>query len=318
MNRILVVGGSGFIGRSVCEKLVERSGGGGGRIKVPSRRPQRARELAVLPTVEVMRADIHDDAQLARLVARCDAVINLVGILHGSQAEFERAHVELPARLARACRAAGVRRIVHVSALGADSAAPSKYLRSKAAGEAAWRASWVEPTIVRPSVVFGERDRFINLFARLQRAFPVLPLAAADARFQPVWVEDLAAAIVRTLDMHSAAGQTYEAAGPTVCTLRELVQMAGLWSGHPRKVVALPDALARLQATLFELLPGQPLISRDNLDSMKVPNVASGSAFGLAALGIRPVALDTVMRPLLEQRAGVQRLRPLRAHARRP
>ena len=317
MNRILVLGGTGFIGRSVCEKLVERSGGGGGRIKVPTRRPMRAGDLWALPTVEVIHADIHDDAQLTRLVARCDAVINLVGILHGSEAEFQRAHVDLPTRLARACKGAGVRRIVHVSAIGADSAAPSKYLRSKAGGEAALRQSGVELTLLRPSVVFGERDRFINLFARLQRVFPIMPLAGADARFQPVWVEDLAAAIARTLDTPGAAGQLYEVAGPTVYTLRELVQMAGAWSGHSRKVIALPDALARVQAALFEMLPGRPLISRDNLDSMKVPNVASGTAPGLTALGIQPVALDTVMRPLLQHRAGVQRLQPLRAQARR-
>ncbi|HMC17284.1 MAG TPA: complex I NDUFA9 subunit family protein [Albitalea sp.] len=317
MNRILVLGGTGFIGRSVCEKLVERNGGGGGRIKVATRRPMRAGDLWALPTVEVIRADVHDDTQLARLVARCDAVINLVGILHGSEAEFQRAHVELPTRLAKACRGAGVRRIVHVSAIGADSAAPSKYLRSKAAGEAALRQSGVELTLLRPSVVFGERDRFINLFARLQRRFPVLPLACADARFQPVWVEDLASAIAHTLDMPAAAGQLYELAGPTVYTLRELVQRAGAWSGHPRKVIALPDVLARIQAALFEMLPGRPLISRDNLDSMKVPNVVSGTAPGLAALGITPVALETVMRPVLEHRAGMQRLQPLRAHARR-
>jgi NADH dehydrogenase len=317
MNRIIVLGGSGFIGRSVCEKLVERAGGGGGRIKVPTRHPTVTRDLLVLPTLEVIHANLHDDTQLARLVARCDAAINLVGILHGSDADFERVHVELPRRLGIACKAAGVRRIVHVSAMGAEPSAPSKYLRSKAAGEAALRASGVELTLLRPSVVFGEHDRLINLFAELQRRFPVLPLAAADARFQPVWVDDLAAAIARSLDDPHAAGQVYEAAGPTVYTLRDLVQMAGRWSGHPRKVIALPDALATIQAALFEMLPGQPLMSRDNLASMKVPSVASGSVPGLAELGITPAAIEAVMRPLLEQRAGIQRLQPLREHARR-
>jgi NADH dehydrogenase len=318
MNRIVVLGGSGFIGRSVCEKLVERAGGGGGRIKVPTRHPTVTRELLVLPTLEVIHANIHDDTQLARLVARCDAAINLVGILHGSEADFQRVHVELPQRLARACKAAGVRRIVHVSAIGAEASAPSKYLRSKAAGEAALRASGVELTLFRPSVVFGERDRLINLFAELQRRFPVLPLAAADARFQPVWVDDLAAAIARSLDEPGAAGQVYEAVGPTVYTLRDLVQMAGRWSGHPRPVVALPDGLAKVQAALFEMLPGQPLMSRDNLASMKVPSVASGSVPGLAALGVTPATIEAVMRPLLEHRAGVERLQPLREHAHRP
>jgi NADH dehydrogenase len=317
MYRILVLGGTGFIGRSVCQRLVERSGGAGGRIKVPTRRPSRAGHIQLLPTVEVIAADIHDDAQLARLVAGRDVVINLVGILHGSAAEFQRVHVDLPARLARACRAAGVRRIVHVSALGADAAAPSNYLRSKAGGEAALRDAGLALTVFRPSVVFGEQDRFINLFARLQAILLVMPLAGADARFQPVWVEDVAAAIVRSLDMPATIGQVIECAGPTVCSLRDLVSAAGRWSGHPRPIIALPEALARAQAALMGLLPGTPLLSRDNLDSMKVPSVASANAPGLASLGITASSLETVMRPLLERRAGVQRLEPWRAQARR-
>jgi NADH dehydrogenase len=316
MPRTVVLGGSGFIGHSVCERLVAENGGGGPRIRVPTRRPARSRDILVLPTVELIGADVHDDAQLGRVLAGCGVVVNLIGTLHGSEAEFQRVHAELPARLARAARAAGVRRIVHVSALGAAASAPSKYLRTKAAGEAALRDSGLDVTVLRPSVVFGENDRFINLFARLQRAFPVLPLAAADARFQPVWVEDLAAAIVRSSSL-PGAGQTFECAGPTVYTLRELVELAGRWSGHARRVLALPDALARVQATLFEWLPGTPLISRDNLDSMKVPNVASGSLPGLKALGIAATSLETVMRPVLNRRVGVRRFDPLRAQARR-
>jgi NADH dehydrogenase len=147
--------------------------------------------------------------------------------------------------------------------------------------------------------------------------FLVMPLAGADARFQPVWVEDVAAGIVRSLDMPATIGQVIECTGPTVCSLRELVGAAGRWSGHPRRIIALPDALARVQAALMGLLPGTPLLSRDNLDSMKVPSVASGKAPGLASLGITPSSLETVMRPLLERRAGVQRLEPWRAQARR-
>jgi uncharacterized protein YbjT (DUF2867 family) len=317
MQKLLVLGGTGFIGRSVCEKLVERSGGAGGRIRVPTRHVGRAGHIQLLPTIEVMAADVHDDAQLATLVAGRDAVINLVGILHGSAADFQRIHVDLPARLARACRAAGVRRIVHVSAIGADAAAPSSYLRSKAGGEAALSASNLDLTLLRPSVVFGEQDRFINLFARLQRVFPLMPLAGADARFQPVWVEDVAAAIVRSLDLRPAIGAPIECAGPTVYTLKELAALAGRWSGHPRPVIALPDALGRVQAAFLELLPGTPLMSRDNLASMKVASVTSGSAPGLTSLGIIPTSVETIMRPLLERRAGVQRLEPWRAQARR-
>jgi NADH dehydrogenase len=165
--------------------------------------------------------------------------------------------------------------------------------------------------------MFGARDRFLNLFARLSRFAPVIALAGADARFQPVWVDDVAAAIVRSLDTPSTIGQVLECAGPTVCTLKDLVSAAGRWSGHPRHIIPLPDALGRVQAAMLELLPGTPLLSRDNLDSMKVPNVASGKAPGLDSLGIHPSSLETVMRPLLERRSGVQRLEPWRAQARR-
>ena len=186
MNNILVLGGSGFVGRSVCDKLVERSGGAGGQIVVPSRRPARAKYIQLLPTLRLVSADVHDPAQLLPLVRGCDAVINLVAILHGSAAEFEQVHVELPRKLAAACHAAGVRRLVHVSALGVSDSAPSRYLRSKAAGEAVLKDAQLDLTVLRPSVIFGEHDHFLNLFATLQAVVPFVPLAGAQARFQPV------------------------------------------------------------------------------------------------------------------------------------
>jgi NADH dehydrogenase len=317
VTNLLVLGGTGFVGRSVCEKLTERSGGADGRVVVPTRHPGRAGHIQTLPTVEIAPADVHDDETLRRLVRGRDAVINLVAILHGSEADFERVHVALPRRLAEACASGGVRHVVHVSALGADAAAPSRYLRSKAAGEAALVQAGLRPTILRPSVIFGERDRFMNRFAALQRVFPVMPLGRADARFQPVWVDDVATAVVRALDAPSAAGEVVEAVGPTVYTLRELVCLAGRWSGHERPVLALPDGLARLQAALLELLPGEPLMSRDNLDSMKVDSVASGAAPDLARYGIAPRAIESVMPPLLARTDGAARLDPLRALARR-
>ena len=312
---ILVLGGSGFIGRSVCEKLVERANGASGRIVVPTRNPHRARYLQMLPTVELVRADVHDDATLARLLAGCDAVINLVAILHGSEAAFQQVHVDLPRRLAAACEAAGVRRVVHVGALGGSPDAPSRYQRSKAAGEAVLKASGLDLTVLRPSLVFGEHDRFINLFASLQALLPVMALAGADAQFQPVWVEDVAAAIVRALDDDRLIGQTIECTGPEVYALRQLVAAAGRWSGHPRPVFGLPFALGRLQAAMLELLPGAPLMSRDNVDSMRIPNLATGTLPGLASIGITPAALQPVMRPLLERRTGVARLEPYRRAA---
>ncbi|MBX9794953.1 MAG: complex I NDUFA9 subunit family protein [Burkholderiaceae bacterium] len=317
MSNVLILGGTGFVGRSVCEKLVERSGGADGRITVPSRRPQRAQHLRTLPTVELIQSDVHDAAALTRLLVDCDVVINLIAILHGGEADFQRVHVELPRKLVAACQSSGVKRVVHVSALGAAADAPSKYLRSKAAGEAVLRAAGLDLTVLRPSVIFGEHDRFLNLFASLQAVAPVMPLAGAAARFQPVWVEDVAAAIVASIDDRSSIGQTVECGGPTVYTLEQLVRFAGRCAGHERPVIALPDAIARLQAVVMGWLPGEPLMSGDNLDSMRVPNVLSGDSPGLEALGIEPASMEAVMTPLLAGRAGVARLEPLRASAHR-
>jgi uncharacterized protein YbjT (DUF2867 family) len=313
MKNIVILGGTGFVGRALTAKLVDRSGGAGGRIIVPTRRLPRGRAIQSLPTVELGQADVHDEKQLARVLRGSDAVVNLVGVLHGNEQAFLRAHVELPRKLNRACAATGVRRVVHVSALGVASNAPSKYLRSKAAGEAALKgvttgaaAGKLDLTILRPSVMFGAEDRFLNLFAKLQRVLPVMPLASANALFQPVWVEDIARAIVYCLEHPATIGQTFECAGPQMYSLRDLVRLAGQWSGHSRSVLPLPDALARVQAALMELAPGQPLISRDNLDSMRVPNVATGTLPGLPDLGIAPVALDAIA-PLYLGRGGTGR-----------
>ena len=244
-------------------------------------------------------------------------MINLVAILHGSEAEFERVHVRLPERLGAACRAAGVRRVVHVSALGAAADAPSKYLRSKARGEAALKAAGLDLTILRPSVIFGERDRFLNLFAALQAIFPVVPLASADARFQPVWVDDVACAIVRALADPATVGMTVECCGPKVYTLADLVRAAGEWSGRRRPIFALPAVLGRLQALAMELLPGTPLMSRDNVDSMRVASVCSGTLPGLDRLGIEATPLESIAPRYLGHVSGEMRLEAWRARARR-
>jgi uncharacterized protein YbjT (DUF2867 family) len=294
IDDIVILGGTGFLGRSLVARLVDRSGGAGGRLLVPTRRLQRGRAILSLPTVEMREADVLDEAQLAACLRGCDAVVNLVAILHGNAADFEQTHVELPRRLARACAAAGVRRVLHVSALGVGAEAPSMYLRSKARGEAVLREADLDLTLFRPSVMFGAEDRLLNVFAALQRFLPVLPLASPNARFQPVWVEDVAQAIVHCIDHPETIGKTFECVGPQVCTLRELVQSAGRWAGHARPVLPLPAPLGRAQAALMELAPGTPMMSRDNLDSMRVPSVASGALPGLAALGITPAALDAV------------------------
>lgn len=314
-TRIAVLGGTGFVGRALCERLVRRSPSG--VIVVPTRRAMHANDVRALPTVDVRVANVHDDADLRGVLAGCDAVVNLVAILHGSRAEFERVHVGLPQRLAAACAGAGIRRVLHVSALGVGPDAPSNYLRSKTAGEAALRAAALDLTVLRPSVMFGAHDRLLNVFAQLQAVAPVMPLAGGDTRFQPVWVEDVAEALARCLDTPATIGQTIECAGPDVLTLAELVRLAGRWSGHERPILPLPMAIGRLQALAMECLPGTPLMSRDNLDSMRAPNVASGNLPGLESLGIAPASLAQIAPGYLGHHDGRANLDALRAHARR-
>ncbi len=271
---ICIIGGSGFVGRSVAEQACAA----GYRVRVVTRSAPRARELLVLPTLEARVADPNDENSLARALEDMDAVVNLVGVLHPSAgASFDSAHVELPRKIARASRAAGVRHSLHMSALGACDSAPSEYLRSKAAGEAAVRdaESHLPFTIFRPSVIFGEGDRFLNLLASLARWFPVIPLAGANAKFKPIWVEDVAHAMVASLGDARALGSTYELCGPHAYTLEDLARFVAATVGHPRRIVALPAGLAALQAFVFEHLPGK-LVTRDNLRSMQVDNVCSG------------------------------------------
>jgi len=294
MNKILILGGTGFVGRHLCEKLAALSW----RATVVTRRRENASHLQTLPMVDIAVLNQPDGPALNALLAEHDAVVNLVAILHGSEAAFDKTHVQRPLALAQACAAVGQRRIVHISSLGASLDAPSMYQRSKARGEQVLRESGLDLTILRPSVIFGAEDKFLNTFARLQQLFPVIPLAGSTARFQPVWVEDVATALVRCLQDRQTIGQTYEACGPEVFTLKELVQLAGRYSGinhgEGRPVFGLPELLGRLQARLMELAPGEPLMSRDNLDAMKSDNVASGQLPGLEALGIKPTALAAV------------------------
>lgn len=325
MKRVLVLGGTGFVGSHLCEKLARQ----GWLITVPTRRAANANHIQMLPGLQVIEADVHDPAALMRLLRGHDAVVNLIAILHGNEARFNQAHVELPRTLARACAASGVRRLIHISALGVNGAqpeaTPSMYLRSKGRGEAALvaaaHAGGLTLTLLRPSVIYGEGDRFLNLFARLQRHLPVVPLAGANARFQPVWVEDVAQAIVRCLQDPATIGQTYNVVGPDVLTLRQLVQLAaqagGVHHGRRRVVLALPPALARLQAWLMEWAPGEPLMSRDNLDSMKVDNVASDSLPCLPDLGLTPASVFAIAPSYLGRSHHHGTLQQLRQVARR-
>ena len=230
MKKILILGGSGFVGRSVCRLLSQKSY----QVTVLTREQVHAPRLAKLSGMEFVQVSDFSVKTLAPLVAGHDAVLNLIAILHGTEAAFEQVHVNLPAQLARACEQAGVRRLVHVSSLGAALNAPSMYQRSKARGEQVLKGAALDLTLLRPSVIFGENDQFLNMFAKLQKVFPVMPLAGSTARFQPVWVEDVAKAVVHCLEDERTVGQTFELCGPEIFSLKQLVQLAGFYRCRAR------------------------------------------------------------------------------------
>ena len=309
INKILLIGGSGFIGSSIAEQLTVR----GYFVTVPTRRRERAKHLLILPTVDVVDADVHDPKVLLDLIRQHDAVINLIGILHG---DFEREHVAFPKLVAEACVAAGVPRLIQMSALNANVSAPSRYLASRGRGEAAvWAVAKANPalrvTVFQPSVVFGENDKFLNMFADLVSLFPVVPLGSPDAQFQPVWVEDVARAVAASVAMSAAYGKTWPLVGPKVYTLRQLLEMVIAFTGKKRLVLGLGAGLSMLQATVFEFLPGK-LITRDNLRSMRIP---STSATPFPALFGSASAMESVVGSYLHGRTGRARYPSFRDNA---
>jgi uncharacterized protein YbjT (DUF2867 family) len=305
---VLVLGGTGFVGVHVVAKLVDD----GHRVLVPTRRRERARDVQLLPTVTVVETDVNDPARLATLVGRAEVVVNLVGILHEEGGlTFQRAHVELPRNVIAACKAAGVRRLVHMSALGAAVDGPSKYQRSKGEGEALVMASGLDWTILRPSVIFGRGDSFLAMFAKLVALLPVVALAAPNARFQPVWIGDVAHCFVHSVADDRTIGQRYDLCGPKVYTLRELVAYVGRVTGHERPILPLGPGLSSLQARMLELLPVK-LMTRDNLASMKVDNVCDGPF--PAVFGITPKPLEAIAPEYLGRAAARSRYDEYRAH----
>jgi uncharacterized protein YbjT (DUF2867 family) len=301
IGQVTIIGGSGFVGRHIARLLATR----GVRVVVPTRNRERAkRELIVLPTAEVVRADVHSPADLDAVVSGSDAVINLVGILHETRrGAFDRAHVELPGKIVAACRRVGVSRLLHMSALGAAPQAPSAYLRSKGEGEAVVTQAHGEAlavTVFRPSVIFGDGDSFLSLFARMQRVMPLVLLGSPHAKFQPVWVEDVARAYADALGDRDTFGQSYELCGPKVYSLRELVALAGRISGHPRRIVGLGKRASYLQALALEFSPVK-ILTRDNVRSMSVDNVCSCGWPRLFAFV--PTPLEAVAPSYLSPRA---------------
>jgi uncharacterized protein YbjT (DUF2867 family) len=305
---ILVVGGSGFVGRQIVNRLAAAGHG----VTVPTRRRGNAQHLIVLPTVEVVETDVYRERELARLADGASAVVNLVGILNETGGQtFVRGHVDLAKIVVAACKASGVRRLVHMSALNADPGGPSRYLRTKGEAEAVVAASGLDWTIFEPSVIFGREDRFLNLFARLLRIAPVIPLAGANARFQPVYVGDVGECFVRALDLDATIGRRYPLCGPNVYTLRELVAYVGAIIGAPRPIIPLGRTLGALQATVMELLPGT-LLSRDNLASMDKDSVCDCAI--APELGVVPRSLETVVPAYLGPDAAKGRFDDYRAH----
>ena len=296
MLNVCVLGGSGFVGTELVTKLVHA----GYWVRVPTRNLSHAARLRVLDTAELRVVNVHEPRILSQLFRDCHAVINLIGILNPSGSDtFDTVHVQLATKVMAAARTAGVRRVLHMSSLGADERAPSRYLRSKAAAEAAVRAvphpESPHPvvTIMRPSVIFGPADSLTNRFAGLLRlSAGVLPLARATARFAPVSVGEVAEAFLRALATHKSHGATYELCGPEVMTLAELVRLTARVAQLPCHILPLPDVLARLQGVLLGLLPGKPF-SLDNFRSLTVDSVCREN--GLAALGIKPESMLAVL-----------------------
>jgi len=274
---ILLIGGNGFVGRVLAAQLQSA----GYSVLIPTSHLAAGRELRLLPKVHLEDADIHEFDSLQELCSRVSssgAVINLVGVLHDKPAQpygkiFQAAHVDLPKNIITAMQMNGLKRYLHMSALGADSSGPSMYQRSKGDGEAAVKASNLDWTIFRPSVIFGAQDQFINLFTKLTKLFPVMPLANHTAQFQPVSVDDVASAFVSALTMPMTIHQAYDLVGPTVYTMKEIVELAKRKADASCAIIPVPAFVGYLQALAFEFLPGPTLMSRDNIASMQQPNI---------------------------------------------
>jgi NADH dehydrogenase len=315
IDTVCLIGGSGFLGQHIAHLLAQR----GVRARIATRHRDRVKqELIILPTVDVIESDVHEPATLSRLFSGCNAVVSLAGILHEHRpGDFAKVHTELPRRIVDACRANDVRRLLHVSALKAAHDAPSEYLRSKAGGEQQIRlaeAAAIHTTIFRPSVIFGRGDSFLNLFARLLRWLPAVALACPNARFQPIWVEDVARAIVESLAKSSTYSASYDLCGPRTYRLQELVEYVGRITGRRRPIIGLNNRLSNLQAWAMEWLPTK-LMTRDNIASMQVDNVCD-CAFP-AVLGYEPTPLESVAPAYLGDHVPKARLDQLRLRARR-
>lgn len=291
IKKICMLGSTGFVGRHLATRLANS----GYKLRILSRHPQRRREVEVLPNAELVGADIHNPKVLAEQFAGCDAVINLVGILHEYPTEqFAAVHAELPAKIIEACRAAGVKRLLHMSALHADAEnGPSQYLFTKGAGERTVTAAQdLAVTCFKPSIIFAPDDDFFNKFAGLISISPIVPLVCPNSRFAPVYVEDVAQAFQIALQDPRTIGKSYELCGPRSYSLKEIVEDIAQMMGKKRWVVGLPDGVARFQAKIFGLLPIK-FFTMDNYLSLQVDSVSQRN--DLAGLGIVPRSVEGIM-----------------------
>jgi uncharacterized protein YbjT (DUF2867 family) len=310
---IAVLGGTGFLGTRLVVRLIKD----GHRVTVLSRDREQHKHLLVLPGLYLENCDVYQSAQLSERLRGQDVVINLVGILNErgfSGSGFRRAHTELTQNVLLAARSAGVTRLLQVSALGAATDAPSHYLRSKGEAEKLIRqSSGMDWTIFQPSVMFGPGDSFLNRFARLLSAIPlVFPLARPNARLQPVLVDDVVDALVQSLHGSAAYRETYELGGPEVYTLREIVSLTAKLTRHRRWIIGLPDFLGRLQALFMDFVPGRPF-STDNYKSLKIDSVCREN--GLSRLGIKAHSMAGSARLYLGAQEDNARLSQNRAAA---
>ena len=292
---VTVLGGDGFVGRYVVEALLKS----GARVRVASRNPKRGwflKAQAVLGQISFTAADLTRPETLVSACAGADAVINLVGILDGN---FDLVQHVGARNVAAAAKAAGVRSLVHLSAIGADSASASAYGKSKGDGEAAVRRAFPQAVILRPSIIFGREDGFINRFAGLIRALPIVPVIGGATKFQPVYVGDVAHAVVAALgDEHG--GKIFELGGPQIFFMAELNHWIAKATGHEKMFVPVPDQIAALMAKLTGWLPGAP-ITWDQWLMLGFDNVVAPSAKGLSALGIAQTPLELVAEGWLVQ-----------------
>lgn len=295
ITQVTVFGGSGFIGRHLVRKLAER----GWRVRIACRNPDDALPLKtagavgqIVPTL----CNIQSRTLVDAAVAGSDIVINLVGILaEGGRQKFDALQADGARRVASAAHQAGVKQMVQVSAIGAVEGSESAYARSKAAGEAAVRTAFPEATILRPSIVFGPDDGFFNLFGELGRYSPFLPLiGGGHTKFQPVYVGDVVAAIMASLDNEEAAGKTYELGGPEVVSFKRCLEIVAEQTNRPKPLVTIPWGIAKLQGRILGMLP-QPLLTVDQVTQLKVDNVVSADAPTLADLGITPTPMAVIL-----------------------